>query len=391
MAEKISINQRHLAEREGFEPSIRFWRILTFQASAFDHSATAPHALEARALPASKHFRKAGKAGNVHFMKHPLLLSVALLASCSAAPASAPPQGPALAPTEIVEAAPASDWAPIAPSDLLVMDLSPGAKGASRRVVIQLLPAPFSQGWIGNIRALAAAKWWDGTSVNRVQDGYVVQWGDPDGEDKAKAKPLPAGLKVVPAEEYIASAVADELIADPARGYLDKHGKVAEQDAYAITQFWNGWPLGRDQTFGPNQHNWPIHCYGTVGVGRDYPPDTGSGAELYAVIGQAPRQLDRNIAVVGRVIEGMEYLSSLPRGTGDIGFYKTAEERTPILSIRIGSDVPGLPRYEYLSTESKSFAAYADARANRRDAFYVKPAGGVDICNVPEPVRRVPV
>jgi hypothetical protein len=35
-----------MAEREGFEPSIRFWRILTFQASAFDHSATAPHVLE---------------------------------------------------------------------------------------------------------------------------------------------------------------------------------------------------------------------------------------------------------------------------------------------------------------------------------------------------------
>ena len=32
-----------MAEREGFEPSIRFCRILTFQASAFDHSATAPH------------------------------------------------------------------------------------------------------------------------------------------------------------------------------------------------------------------------------------------------------------------------------------------------------------------------------------------------------------
>src|SRR5213076_2236428 len=38
---------KEVAEREGFEPSIRFWRILTFQASAFDHSATAPHALEA--------------------------------------------------------------------------------------------------------------------------------------------------------------------------------------------------------------------------------------------------------------------------------------------------------------------------------------------------------
>jgi len=323
-------------------------------------------------------------------MKHPLLLSVALLASCNTAPAPAPPQEPALAPVEIVAKAPAADWTAIAPSDLLVMDLAPDAKGAARRVVIQLLPPPFSQGWIGNIRALAAAKWWDGTAVNRVQDGYVVQWGDPDGEDKAKAKALPAGLKVVPVGEYIASAVADDLISDPARGYLDRHGKVAEQDAYAITQFWHGWPLGRDQPFGPNQHNWPIHCYGTVGVGRDYPPDTGSGAELYAVIGQAPRQLDRNIAVVGRVIEGMEHLSSLPRGTGDIGFYKTAEERTPIRSIRIGTDVPDLPRYQYLSTESASFARYADARANRRDSFYIRPAGGVDICNVPVPVRRAP-
>ena len=39
---RLKANER-LAEREGFEPSIRFWRILTFQASAFDHSATAPH------------------------------------------------------------------------------------------------------------------------------------------------------------------------------------------------------------------------------------------------------------------------------------------------------------------------------------------------------------
>ena len=42
-----------MAEREGFEPSIRFCRILTFQASAFDHSATAPHALEAGHLVGS--------------------------------------------------------------------------------------------------------------------------------------------------------------------------------------------------------------------------------------------------------------------------------------------------------------------------------------------------
>jgi hypothetical protein len=32
----------NLAESEGFEPSIRFWRIHTFQACAFDHSANSP-------------------------------------------------------------------------------------------------------------------------------------------------------------------------------------------------------------------------------------------------------------------------------------------------------------------------------------------------------------
>ncbi|WP_421846305.1 peptidylprolyl isomerase [Novosphingobium sp.] len=327
-------------------------------------------------------------------MKHAILLCSALLSQCAATAAPAPKQGPALAPTEIVAAAPAADWAPIAPSDLLVMDLAPDAKGAARRVVIQLLPAPFSQGWIGNIRKLAAAKWWDGTSVNRVQDGYVVQWGDPDGEDKTKAKPLPPGLKVVPVGEYEGSP-PQKFEAQLATSFRTHK---SDDDYYSPPIFqtrvgelqviYDGFPIG----IGENRKApaiWPIHCYGTVGVGRDYPPDTGSGAELYAVIGQAPRQLDRNIAVVGRVIEGMEHLSSLPRGTGDIGFYKTAEERTPIRAIRIGTDVPDLPRYQYLSTESKSFAAYADARANRRDAFYIRPAGGVDICNVPVPVRRV--
>jgi peptidylprolyl isomerase len=51
--------------------------------------------------------------------------------------------------------------------------------------------------------------------------------------------------------------------------------------------------------------------------------------------------------------------------------------------------VPDLPRYEYLSTSSDSFARYVHARANRQDTFYIQPAGAVDVCNVPVPVRRV--
>ncbi|PKB19070.1 peptidylprolyl isomerase [Novosphingobium kunmingense] len=304
-------------------------------------------------------------------MRTLLTLAAGLLAAPSAA------ETPVPSPGELVAKASASDWTAIAPADLLVMDLSPDAKGADRRVVIQLMPAPFAQDWIGNIRKLAAAKWWDGLAVNRVQDNYVAQWGDPDGEDKAKAKSLPPGLTKPSADGYYHLRVKSYRAPRQPRAKIDPYAEAYGYDG--------GFPSASDAT-----GTWPVHCYGMVGVGRDMPPDTGSGAELYTVIGHAPRHLDRNIALVGRVIEGIEHLSSLPRGTGPLGFYATAEERTAIRSIRIGSDVSGLAAYQYLSPASASFKAYAEARANRRDAFFVTPAGGADICNLPVPVRRVP-
>ncbi|WP_321326390.1 peptidylprolyl isomerase [uncultured Parasphingorhabdus sp.] len=286
-------------------------------------------------------------------------------------------------PNAIVEAAPPSDWVTIAPSDLLVMDLAPDAQGNPRRVIIQLMPEPFSQGWIRNIRKLAAARWWDGTSINRVQDNYVVQWGD-----ASEKKALPEGLETVPESEYLSKLTPidsessniynSDPVSDATEAYRD--------DLYGKSLFGLGWPLGSG-----NNSLWPIHCYGAVGVGRNYSPDTGSGAELYTVIGHAPRHLDRNIAVVGRIVEGIEHLSSLPRGKGQLGFYEDASKRVPITSLRLGDalaeDAP--PAFEYLDTNSAIFAKYADARANRRDPFFIKPAGGADICNIPVPVRRV--
>lgn len=342
---------------------------------------------------------------------HKTLTALAVLA---AAPLGAEdkPAAP-LAPSEIVAAAPKADWSAIAATDLLVMDLAPDAKGKPRRVVIQLMPPPFSQGWVGNIRKLAAARFWDGLSVNRVQDNYVVQWGDADGDDKVKARKLPAGLVTVPESEYVTSIVAAPVGATPKTKpalanpqifdiYVSQDGSDLLRGA-GTSGFSMGWPLAllpvnprkdnedsdTDVTGRQVIASWPVHCYGMVGVGRNLSPDTGSGAELYTVIGHAPRHLDRNIAVVGRVIEGIEHLSSLPRGTEALGFYKAAKERTKIRSARMGNEVSGLPAYEFLSTESESFARYADARANRRDAFFIRPAGGADVCNIPVPVRRV--
>ncbi len=341
-----------------------------------------------------------------------LILAAAILLGAAAPPPAASPARPASpvpTPGQIVASAAAGEWVDIAAADLLVMDLAPdrdpgsgaGAGGNAQRVVIQLMPPPFSQGWVGNIRKLAAAHWWDGTSINRVQDNYVAQWGDANAEDKAKAKALPTGLVKVLQSNYASNLprTSAELGSVVATGtglrLFGEHGSLPpptldkQWDVYAtVVGFAAGWPIAWAAP-APFQA-WPVHCYGMVGVGRDMPPDTGTGAELYTVIGHAPRHLDRNIALVGRVIAGIEQLSSLQRGTGPLGFYDKPEQRVPIVTVRMGNEVAGLPRYQYLSTESATFARYADARANRRDAFFVTPAGGADICNVPVPVRTAP-
>lgn len=323
-------------------------------------------------------------------MRTPRLAASAALAFALPLAAQEEPKG-APAPSEIVAAAPKADWVAIPAEDLLVMTLAPDAEGKPRQVVIQLMPAPFSQGWVHNIRLFARSGWYDGISVNRVQDNYVTQWGDPNydnPEATGKPKPLPEGLKVMTEAEYVTRFWCGGHICPP----LPPIGSpnLRQDLTYGFSSFVKGWPVA---SAAGEQKVWPTHCYGMVGVGRNYSPDTGSGAELYTVIGHAPRHLDRNIALVGRVIEGMEHLSSLPRGSGALGFY-TAEEaakRTPITSVRVANDLPmsEQPRFEYLSTESATFARYAEAIANRRDPFFIVPAGGADICNIKVPVRRV--
>ncbi|NVD45771.1 peptidylprolyl isomerase [Qipengyuania atrilutea] len=309
--------------------------------------------------------------------KHIFLAAVASLAAPLFAQ-DAPDGSPS--PNEIVEQADAEEWVQIAPEDLLVMTLAPDAEGNVREVVIQLMPAPFSKGWVDNIRLLTRSGWYDDISVNRVQDNYVVQWGDSNydnPEAEGEAKPLPDGLKVMEERGYSTNDLGSALA---------MNDFAVTPDPYAELSFFNqGWPVAAEA-----ERTWPVHCYGMVGVGRGYSPDTGSGAELYTVIGHAPRHLDRNIALVGRVIEGIEHLSGLPRGKGALGFYEDPAKRTPILTVRVASDLPEAqqPLFEYLATEGETFARYAEARANRRDPFFIVPAGGADICNIPVPIRR---
>jgi peptidylprolyl isomerase len=290
----------------------------------------------------------------------PLLGALALLLSMR--PASAGPSAPPPTMDQILATSTAADWRRPDPENILYMDFAAG------RVIIELAPQ-FTPEHVANIRTLVRAHYFDGLTVNRVQDNYVVQWGDADGErglGDARAK-LPA--------EYARSARGLSFTALP------------DRDVYAPEAgFIDGFPAARD---GESGQAWLAHCYAMVGVGRDMPPDTGNGAELYAVIGHAPRHLDRNLAVVGRVISGMPLMTALPRGTGALGFYRTVAERTTIRSVRLAADVPTAERtdIQLLRTDTPTFSRLMEARRNRREPFFVQPAGHIDLCNVPLPAR----
>jgi peptidylprolyl isomerase len=287
------------------------------------------------------------------------LMPCALLIFSQAAPAAAAPSMP-----EVLKASSPADWRALDPNNTLYVEVPGG------RVVIELAPA-FAPLHVANIKTLTRAGYFNGLSVIREQDNYVAQWGDPENRH-----PLPKGIgKVAPEFDSALPAKMDFT-------------RLPDGDVYAPeVGFSNSLPVARSSAL---HKVWLAHCYGMVGVGRDLDAESGSGAEMYVVIGHAPRHLDRNVALVGRVVKGVELLSALPRGSAEMGFYTKTEKPLPIASIRIAADVPAAERsnLEVLRTDTATFTALVESRRNRPEDFFKVPAGKIDLCNVPLPVRE---
>ncbi|HZX69433.1 MAG TPA: peptidylprolyl isomerase [Rhodanobacter sp.] len=302
-----------------------------------------------------------------HLVITATLLASLLIGSVSAANS----QPPTPTRSQILAKSKPAEWRTPDPDNLLVMQLPTG------RVLIELAP-DFSPLHAANIRTLARQHYFDGLAIVRVQDNFVTQWGDPasdDNGDKSKLRSLGKARSTLPAEYTRPIDPKLEWTALP------------NGDVYAPeVGFSEGFPAARDPASG---QEWLTHCYGMVGVGRDNGPETGNGSELYVVIGQAPRRLDRNLAIAGRVLEGMPLLSSLPRGEGPMGFYAKPAQRTPIQSVRLASELPPTqrPTVQVLHTDSATFAALLHAQRDRHDAFYQVSSGKVGLCSVDVPVR----
>ncbi len=296
------------------------------------------------------------------------LAALALLAAGSAGAAPAKPEKelppkPSLA--DVVKASKPADWRALDPENTLYMDLPTG------RVVIELAPS-FAPNTAANIRALVREKYFDDLFIIRSQDGFVVQWGDPDEENP---KPFKAA-KTIKAEFTAPIKAAGSFT------------RLKDGDVYAPqVGHVEGFPAARDPASG---QTWLVHCPAMIGVARDTGSDTGNGSQLYVVTGHAPRHLDRNITVVGRVVHGMPLLSSQPRGTGAAGFYEKPEQRMPLKLVRLAADVPEAERskLEVMRTDSATYQAVVEAQRNRGGPWTKVAAGKIDLCNAPIPVRE---
>jgi peptidylprolyl isomerase len=269
---------------------------------------------------------------------------------------------------EVLEKSKAGDWRQLDPENTIYLELTNG------RVVIELAP-DFAPQHVANVKALAREKYFDGLAILRAQDNYVVQWGDPNAEKPELKRKIKTARPTLPAEF---------------ERTIEEHvpfTRLQETDTYAPEVGFSGdFPVARDPKSGKM---WLVHCYGMVGAGRDTPIDSGGGTELYVIIGHAPRQLDRNVTLLGRVVQGIELLSVMPRGTAAMGFYDKPQQRIPLKGMRVAADVPRAERarLEILRTDTPLFQTLIESRRNRREEWFHIAAGHIDLCNVPLPTR----
>jgi cyclophilin family peptidyl-prolyl cis-trans isomerase len=329
--------------------------------------------------------KAAGSANSPGMLAAEQATSKAEAADASAAQAAAARKAAgtaALTSGDVMSASNADDWREPDPADVVLMEIRPHSAAAPQQVVMELAPR-FAPEHAANIRALVRGGYFDGLAVLRVQDNFVTQWGDPGdpaGAEGAKTRPLPEGAKPKLPAEF-----------DTALSSLPFHA-LTETDGWApLNGFVDGFAVAADPAKTPQGRAWLTHCYGAVGAGRGNEIDSSTGASLYAIIGHSPRALDLNITVVGRILKGIEHLASLPRGGGNMGFYKPEEARPPLMSAKLLADVPlsERPKVQVMRTDTTTWANLLHTR-RYRSGWYVASTGRVDLCSTGVPVRVTP-
>lgn len=267
-------------------------------------------------------------------------------------------------------------WNALDPQNTVYLELQEGT------VVILLNPV-FAPETVDHFKQLVKDQFYLGTSFYRVIDGFVAQAGDGSDIDGSVAdKPLKA-------EFEIDWPTMPEDKEEAENWQPMSWTPVQSDDMFApFTGFIDGFPAARDDDKGGKV--WLTHCPGTVAMARNDDPDSGS-TDFYIVIGQAPRYLDRNLTVFGRVVWGMDVVQRIKRGPAlKNGIIEQDLERSWIKQVRLASSLETAQRLDiYIAdTNSEGFARMLDDRRDRKQKFFHhKPPKVLDVCQVPVPAR----
>ena len=250
-------------------------------------------------------------------------------------------------------------WREVETNNLVFIDMQEG------QVVIELNPL-FAPKTVRQFRHLVQDGFYDGLSFYRVIEGFVAQGGD--GSDLGERSDVP----LIDAEFEIEWQAGFEFM------------PVQENDFYADeTVFLDGFAVGRDRK---DNSAWLTHCPGVIAMARNEGPDT-SRTDFYIVIGQAPRYLDRNLNVFGRVVWGMDVVQKIRRGkASDDGVIFDDAASSRIRRMTMAGDIPEDDRLKVyvMDTNNKAFGKYLESRRNRKSRFFHhKPPTVLDIGQVP--------
>jgi cyclophilin family peptidyl-prolyl cis-trans isomerase len=308
----------------------------------------------------------------MRLMSLSLLPATALFALVGFSMAHAAQPAVRVSQADIIKNSAPGDWRRLDPENTVVMEIN------GQSVVMELAPR-FAPKHAANIRTLTREGYYTGSAIVRVQDNYVTQWADPadDEKEKEKLKPLGTAQASLPAEFSI-----------PFKGLPIT--KFTDPDGWApVSGFVDGMPTAANPA---KNQAWLAHCYGMVGAARSTKPDSSNGTSLYAINGQAPRALDLNITVVGRIVKGMDVLSSMPRGQGAMGFYEKPESYIPITRARMLADIPAAeqPNIEILRTDTATWRSLVEASRHAIGGWAVRSALHSNICNRSVPTRPIP-
>jgi peptidylprolyl isomerase len=250
-------------------------------------------------------------------------------------------------------------WRELDPENTVFMEMSEGL------VVMELNPA-FAPKTVKQFKRLAGDHFYDGLSFYRVIDGFVAQGGD--GSDLGEISDVPlidAEFEIDWNEEF---------------SYMP----VQSPDMFASeTGIIDGFAVARDPS---RDKVWLTHCPGIVAMARNDGPDS-SRTDFYIVIGQAPRYLDRNMNIFGRVVYGMDVVQRINRGPAqNNGIIQDETASTRISKLRLATDIPEDERLQVyvVDTSNKGFKSLLKNRRNRKQKFFHnKPPRVLDVCQVP--------